>query len=131
MVSNPSLWLNSVFSLLKDPLFPFGTGPVTLVTFGYLKIQSSLPFLTLEVAAMLAGIVWYWFKARRYPAMGIILSVLPMFFAWRSLWPYFFYVDVILLATVIVNEYGFTKDMVPSPFRKRETAVSGEGFSQR
>ena len=70
IVSNPALWLNSVLSLLKDPLFPFGTGLVTLVTFGYLKIQSSLPFLILEAAAMLAGIVWYWFKARRYPSSG-------------------------------------------------------------
>jgi hypothetical protein len=61
----------------------------------------------LEAAVLVGGIAWYWFKARRYPALGVVLSVLPIFFAWRSLWPYFFYTDVILLAMVIVNEYGF------------------------
>jgi hypothetical protein len=107
ILSGPGLWLNSVISLLKDPLFPFGTGIISFVTFGYLKIQSSVFFTMLEAAVLVGGIAWYWFKARRYPALGVVLSVLPIFFAWRSLWPYFFYTDVILLAMVIVNEYGF------------------------
>jgi uncharacterized membrane protein len=110
IISGPGLWFGSVVSLLKDPLFPFGTGVVTLVTFGFAKIHSSLFFTAIEVAAMLGGMVWYWFKARRYPAMGVILSVFPMFFAWRSLWPYFFYTDVILLAMVMVNGYGIRKE---------------------
>jgi len=42
----------------------------------------------------------------RYPHTGPLLAVLPLFFAWRSLWPYFFYADVIILAAIIVNEYG-------------------------
>jgi hypothetical protein len=109
IISGPSLWINSVVSLLKDPLFPFGTGIITFVTFGYLRIQSSLFFTVLEASAMLAGIVWYWKNAKQYPAMGVILSVLPIFFAWRSLWPYFFYADVILLAMVMVNEYGLSR----------------------
>jgi hypothetical protein len=32
--------------------------------------------------------------------------VLPLFFAWRSLWGYFFYIDVIILASIMINEYG-------------------------
>ena len=110
IISGPGLWFGSVISLLKDPLFPFGTGVVTLVTFGFAKIHSSLMFTAIEVAAMLGGMAWYWFKARRYPAMGVILSVFPIFFAWRSLWPYFFYTDVILLAMVMLNAYGIRKE---------------------
>ncbi len=44
-----------------------------------------------------------------YPHTALVLSVFPLFFAWRSLWGYFFYVDIILLAAVLVNEYGKTK----------------------
>jgi hypothetical protein len=29
-----------------------------------------------------------------------------LFFAWRSLWPYFFYFDIIILAAVLTDEYG-------------------------
>ena len=117
IVSDPVLWLNSGLSLLSDPLFPSGTGLVALVTFGILRIDSSLIFLILEVVVMLVSLAWFWFNAKRYPGMGIILSVLPIFFAWRSLWPYFFYVDVILLATIIVNEYA-SPGNVPQPTKE-------------
>lgn len=106
IAGNAGLWLSSVMSELRDPLFPLGTGLVILDNFGFLKIETSTLFLILELAAALGGMLWYWFKARRYPAMGVVLSALPLFFAWRSIWPYFFFVDVILLATVIINEYG-------------------------
>ena len=106
IMGGPGLWLGSVFSLLKDPLFPSGTGVVTLVTFSVVNIHSSLLFTVSEIVVMVGGMVWYWFKAERYPGIGVILSVIPIFFAWRSLWPYFFYTDVILLAMIMANEYG-------------------------
>lgn len=105
IVSNPSVWLNSLISLIKDPFFPSGTGPVVLVIYGYLRFDSPLGFLILEAGAMLAGCVWYWHNARRFPSVGVVLSALPLFFAYRSSWVYFFYVDVIVLARVIINEY--------------------------
>jgi uncharacterized membrane protein len=113
ILNDPELWLNSMLSLVRDHLFPFGTGPVTLVTYGILHIESSLVFLALEAAAMLGGLMWFWFKAKRCPAMGIILSALPIFFSWRSMWPYFFYIDVILLATVVINDYDTAKIVSP------------------
>ncbi|MCL2679597.1 MAG: hypothetical protein FWF18_04870 [Dehalococcoidia bacterium] len=48
---------------------------------------------------------WYWKYCRRYPWMGVVLPLFALFFAWRSLWPYFFYVDIILLA-MLLQEYG-------------------------
>jgi hypothetical protein len=32
--------------------------------------------------------------------------MLPLFFGWRSLWSYFFYIDIIVLAAIIIDEYG-------------------------
>jgi hypothetical protein len=55
---------------------------------------------------LVLAIVWYYFNCRRYPDTALVLSVLPLFFAWRSLWGYFFYFDIIMLAAILINEYG-------------------------
>jgi hypothetical protein len=76
------------------------------VVSGYIKTQSSLVFSLTEMEALIIAIVWYWRNCLRYPHTGIILSVAPLFFAWRSSWWYFFYFDIILLAAVIIEDYG-------------------------
>lgn len=100
LIPDPSLWFNSVASSMKDPLFPSGWGIVALVMHGWINIESPLPFTIVEAAVFLTAAIWYWRNARKYPNLGVVLPVLPLFFAWRSLWPYFFYVDVVLLAVV-------------------------------
>jgi hypothetical protein len=105
-VRDPELWVTSVLAPVTDELFPLGVGIITLVTGGVLDIRSSLPFGILEIAVFIAGLVWYYLNCRRYPLTGLILAVLPLFFAWRSLWGYFFYIDIIVLSTLLVTEYG-------------------------
>jgi hypothetical protein len=101
IIAGPWIWFDSVLSMMKDPLFPSGWGAITPVLQGWVNIQSSLPFAIMEAAVFLGAIGWYWRNARAYPCLGVVLPLLPLFFAWRSLWPYFFYVDVILLAMVL------------------------------
>ena len=71
-----------------------------------MNIQSSLPFAVMETAVFVGALIWYWRNARAYPCLGVVLPLLPLFFAWRSLWTYFFYVDVILLAVVMQDYPG-------------------------
>jgi uncharacterized membrane protein len=113
IIAGPSLWFDSVVSMMRDHLFPSGWGAITLVLQGWVNIQSSLPFTIMEGAVFIAAAVWYWRNARKYPYLGVILPILPLFFAWRSLWPYFLYVDIILLA-VVMQEYG-TSSGTPQP----------------
>ncbi|MCX7911608.1 MAG: hypothetical protein N2506_01395 [Dehalococcoidales bacterium] len=103
---DPVLWLNSIFAPVLGRLFPLGVGIITIVTGGLVDIRSPLVFSILEYVIFAGGIVWYWFSCRRYPNSALVLGILPLFFAWRSLWSYFFYVDIIMLAGVLVNEYG-------------------------
>ena len=70
-----------------------------------MDIRTSTPFTVAELLVMIGAMVWYFVYCRRYPNTGPILAVLPLFFAWRSLWPYFFYVNIIVLAGVLVHEY--------------------------
>jgi hypothetical protein len=106
IISNPSIWLDSILAPLREHFFPLGVGPVGLVIVGWWKVDSSLVFTVMELLVLLSGLVWYWYKCRRYPYSGLILSVLPLFFAWRSSWWYFFYFDIILITVIVLNEYA-------------------------
>ena len=39
---------------------------------------------------MLASLVWYWRICKKFPEAAMLLAVLPLFFAWRSLPSYFY-----------------------------------------
>ena len=108
-IGNPVLWIQSIFAPMTDPMFPLGVGIVTIVTGELVNIQSSLPFTVIELSALITSVIWYTRNCRRYPNTGPILAILPLFFAWRSLWPYFFYTNIIALAGILANEYGNNK----------------------
>ena len=104
IIADPRLWLNSVLSPMTDPLFPVGSGVITLVTSGWLNIHTSTLFTTMEVTAFIVAAIWYFRNCLRYPTAGLIVALIPLFFAWRSLFSYFFYVDIIAMAYILVNK---------------------------
>ncbi len=106
IIDDAGLWFTSIMSPMVDKMFPLGVGAVTLVTGGLIPTSSPVLFGFLEVSLLGLACVWYFFYCRRLPAAGPILAILPLFFAWRSLWPYFFYIDFIVLAGIALNEYG-------------------------
>jgi len=106
IIQDPAVWLNSIIAPMTDKFFPLGVGPLTLVIAGYIKTQSSLVFTLMEIGVLLAAMFWYWHNCRRFPYTGIVLAAVPLFFAWRSSWWYFFYFDLILLATIMLNDYN-------------------------
>jgi hypothetical protein len=103
ILADPGLWLTSVTSPVTDELFPLGVGIITPVASGLLDIRSSLPFSIMEASVFAGGIIWYAFQCKKYPDAGPVLAILPMFFAWRSLWTYFFYVTIIIFAMMLVR----------------------------
>ncbi len=96
-------WLDSVLAPLSRNFFPLGVGIVSLVSGGYLHIESPLIFSLLCLAEGAGGVAWYWFNCRRCPHAALVLAMLPLFFAWRSLWPYFYYVDAVLISAVMLD----------------------------
>ena len=118
IIDDPGLWLSSLIAPMTDNMFPLGVGIISLVSSGVLDIRSPLIFSILEIGVAVVAIIWYFRNCRRYPHAGPVLAVLPLFFAWRSLWPYFFYVDIIMLAAIIIDEYGQSgkiKEFIPYP----------------
>jgi hypothetical protein len=104
IINDPAIWLQSIASPMAEPMFPLGVGIISLVTGGLINVQTSLLFTIMEVVVLIIGIVWYVRSCLKYPEAGLILAVLPLFFAWRSLWTYFFYVAVIILARMLTKE---------------------------
>ncbi len=105
IVQDPALWLSSLAAPFSEPMFPLGVGIVTTVTSGLLAIDNALVFNIMAIAVLAGGLVWYYRNCRRYPYTGLVLAVLPLFFSWRSLWTYFFFMDLMLLAAIVINEY--------------------------
>ncbi|MCL2150556.1 MAG: hypothetical protein FWH51_06510 [Dehalococcoidia bacterium] len=106
IIMDARLWVSSVLAPMGSNIFPLGVGLISLVTGGYWHLDNALLFGVMEVAVGLICVVWYYFNCRRVPHTALVLAVVPLLFAWRSLWAYFFYLDVILIAAVIINEYG-------------------------
>ena len=100
---------------MSDDFFPLGAGVITMVTTGMIPIESPSMFNLMEGVALGAGLTWYYLNCRRYPHTGPILAFLPLFFAWRSLWSYFFYIDIIVLAGILIDMKENSLDMKPQP----------------
>ena len=104
IIIGPKTWLSSVLAPMTSPMFPNGVGIVSLVVSGFINIRSSIPFAVLEAIVFIGGALWYARNAKRYSFAGPILAVLPLFFAWRSLLNYFFYIQIIVIACMLTDE---------------------------
>jgi hypothetical protein len=126
MISDLKLWFASIFDPMSGDMFPLGIGIVTLVTSGLWHVYSPLAFDIIEFCVMAAGFFWYLINYSKYPYAGPVLAITPLFFAWRSLWPYFFYTVIIILAMMLVDKYEEPSSQTgdrPSGFLSRLRAI--------
>jgi Glycosyltransferase family 87 len=90
MLWNFHAWLAGVLAPVADPMFPSGVGVVALGLTPALPLLPSVVYTALEALAMLFCIAWYWRICKSRPEAAMLLAVLPLFFAWRSLPSYFY-----------------------------------------
>jgi hypothetical protein len=101
----PQAWMHGVLAPILDPMFPKGAGLVAFSIAGILP-PNSLLFTLIEVGVLILALVWYYFNCRKYPQAGLLLAVLPLFFAWRSFSAYFYFASLLVFGAVIIEEYG-------------------------
>ncbi len=87
---NPHAWLAGVMAPIADPMFPMGAGIISLSSTPLLPIFPPLVYDALEAGAMLLALAWYWRLCKERPEAALVLAVIPIFFAWRSLPSYFY-----------------------------------------
>src|SRR5207244_10761100 len=100
IVHDPASWVLGLMTPLVEPMFPRGAGLIFLSTNGGAPLLPSIVYAVLEIAALALSIVVAWRARRTSPELGAVLAVLPLFFAWRSLFSYFFLLPLLALAAV-------------------------------
>jgi hypothetical protein len=91
IVLNSGAWLAGVLAPVRDPMFPDGAGLIVLSTGKLLPFLPNSAYTVLEGLAMLGALLWYFRWGRVRPEAAMVLAVLPLFFAWRSLPTYFYF----------------------------------------
>lgn len=99
----PHDWLAGVMAPLVDPMFPMGTGIIALSTGHIIPYLSTRFYQVLEYSTYLLTIVYYWFRCRRAPEAAMLLAVIFLFFAWRSL-PSYFYCSAFPLLVLLLKK---------------------------
>ena len=90
ILGDAGAWLAGVTTPVLEPMFARGAGIVLLSTGGLLPLAPTAVYTVAEAIALIVCLVIGWRARRTSPELGIILAFLPLFFAWRSLFSYFF-----------------------------------------
>ena len=98
---HPADWFAGVLTPVSAPMFPRGAGLVFLSTNGGLPLLGATAYLAMETTAMLVCLVTAWRARRSSPELGIALALIPLFFAWRSLFSYFFLIPLFAFAGLV------------------------------
>ena len=93
-------WTLGVLTPLVEPMFPRGSGLIFLFTNGGLPLLPSIAYAIAEVAAGIVCLVVAWRSRRTSPELGAVLAIVPLYFAWRSLFSYFFLLPLFAFAAV-------------------------------
>jgi hypothetical protein len=99
----PGDWLAGVMAPLVDPMFPMGTGLIALSTGHVIFFLPTLVYQVLEYSAYSLSLIYYWFRCRQAPEAAMLLAVLFLFFAWRSL-PSYFYCSAFPLLVLMLKK---------------------------
>ncbi len=87
---NYHAWIAGIMAPMADPMFPQGVGIVGLSTTPLLPFLPQMAYSVLELGAMLLALLWYWRICKERPEAAMVLAIIPLFFAWRSLSSYFY-----------------------------------------
>ena len=89
ILDNPAAWMRGVTAPVADPMFPRGAGLIFLALNGVLPLWPPFVYTALEMVAVAACLAVAWRSRRTSPDLGIVLALVPLFFAYRSLFSYF------------------------------------------
>lgn len=111
---HPADWLEGVLTPALEPMFARGAGVIFLGTHGGLPLLPASAYLAAEALCALVCLVVAWRSRRTSPELGVVLALVPLFFAWRSLFSYFFLVPLFAAVAVARMPLG---DLTPERAR--------------
>ena len=114
LLTDPAAWIAGVLTPVAEPMFPRGAGLVFLGANGVGPLLPNAVYLAAEAAAMAFALVVAWRERARSPELGIVLAVIPLYLAHRSLFSYFFLLPLFALA-------GLARQPAPAAAAERAT----------
>lgn len=112
---NPQAWVAGILTPVADPMFPMGVGLVDLSITHLLPFFPTFVYSGLEGIAMVIVLVWYWRICRTCPEAAMLLAVIPLFFAWRSLPSYFYTAAFPFFILMVARGTSSLRNRVVSP----------------
>jgi Glycosyltransferase family 87 len=106
ILNAPHAWLEGILAPQVEPMFASGTGLIRLSLARVLPLAPQGVYTALEAIVLVASLVWYWRRGKDSPEMAFVLAVLPLFFAWRSLTTYFYYIGLPAVTLFLARRYG-------------------------
>jgi hypothetical protein len=106
ILMDPRAWIAGVSAPVADPMFPRGAGLIFLTLNGLLPLWPPLAYTGLEIAAFAVCVTVAWRTRRSSPELGMVLALLPLFFAYRSLFSYFFLLPLFAFASLVRMPLG-------------------------
>jgi hypothetical protein len=106
VLADPRAWLAGITAPIADPMFPRGAGIIFLAVNHILEIWPPFAYTALEVAAFAICLAVAWRARRTSPELGVVLAALPLFFAYRSLFSYFFLLPLYAFAGLVRMPVG-------------------------
>ncbi len=103
-LNDPHVYMAGILAPQVDRMFPQGNGLVGLSTGGLLPLFPPAIYSTLFLAAYASAIIWYWRQPMRTTALGFALAACPLFFAWRSLTTYFYFLALPALGLILAYQ---------------------------
>ncbi len=103
IVASPSDWISGVLGPMRDPMFALGVGLIDLSIAKALPLFPAVVYVLLEVSAYIGAFVFYVRRCANAPALALLLPLVPMFFAWRSLHTYFMFLPVLAVAALVTT----------------------------
>jgi len=115
-VQSPADWLSGVLGPVRDPMYQGGQGLIVLAQGGWLPLWPRPVYTALEGAALLVSLAVYARICRSHPGVGLALALVPLVFAWRSLFVYFYLPLPILCLWPLLDDLrrGATQGVKPS-----------------
>ncbi len=102
IIMGPRNWLAGLLGPMADPLFAQGIGLIALsIALFQQHIGPSSVYAVLEGVALVACFWLYTRQWQRAPGLAMLLPLIPLAFAWRSLHTYFMVLP--LLATAVLT----------------------------
>lgn len=91
-------WMLGVLTPVSEPMFPRGVGLVSLGANGVAPLLPATTYLMLEGLAGIGALALAWRTRHTSPELGVVLATVPLYFAWRSLFSYFFLLPLFAFA---------------------------------